>query len=102
MSKWISVKDRLPETIEAVNIVWTNRDPEPYYAYIKDRPLVGTGYYYNGKWWWYSATCEDYLRGYGRSEVDRVDEGIDITHWMPIPEPPNDMGIITVQCAGEN
>ena len=47
MSKWISVKDRLPETIEAVNIVWTNRDSEPYYANIKDRPFVGTGYYYS-------------------------------------------------------
>lgn len=89
-SGWISVNDRLPERLEPVNVVWVNRDPEPYYADIKDKPFAATGYYYNGKWWWFSTTCEDYLAEYGYSEVDSVDPGIEITHWMPLPEPPKE------------
>lgn len=40
MSEWISVKDRLPDKLEPVNIVWVNREPEPYYSHIKDKPFV--------------------------------------------------------------
>ena len=47
MSEWISVKDRLPDKLEPVNIVWVNREPEPYYSHIKDKPFVSTGYYHN-------------------------------------------------------
>ena len=83
--KWIDVKDRLPEKLEPVNIVWKNTDPEPYYENIKNKPFVGTAYYFNGKWWWFSSVCEDYLAEYGRSDADEVEEGIVITHWMPLP-----------------
>ena len=54
--QWISVKDRMPEKLEPVNIVWVNRQPERYYADIKDKPFVATGVYCNDKWWWFSAT----------------------------------------------
>ena len=57
MSEWISVKDRLPENIEPVNIVWVNNDPETYYSSIKGKAFTGTGYYHNGTWWWYSCVC---------------------------------------------
>ena len=87
-AKWIDVKDRLPEKLEPVNIMWKNMDPAPYYADIKNKPFVGTAYYYNGKWWWFSNVCEDYLREYGESDIDFMDDGIVVTHWMPIPALP--------------
>ena len=88
--KWIDVNDRLPEesTSTPVNIVWKNTNPATYYADIKNKPFVGTAYYFNGKWWWFSSVCEDYLAEYGRSDADEVEEGIAITHWMPIPDLP--------------
>lgn len=81
MAEWISVKDRLPEKLEPVNVVWKNMDPDPYYADIKGKPFVATAYYYNDQWWWFSATCTEYLE----LDADKVDEGIAITHWMPLP-----------------
>lgn len=87
-TRWIPVEERLPEKLEPVNIVWKNNSPESYYANIKGKPFVATGYYYNDKWWWFSSVCEDYLAEYGKSECDAVDNGIEITHWMPFPEPP--------------
>ena len=87
-TRWIPVEERLPEELEAVNIVWKNNNPEPYYENIKGKTFVATGYYYNGNWYWFSAVCEDYLKEYGKCPMDLVDEGINITHWMPLPEPP--------------
>lgn len=87
-TRWIPVTERLPEELEAVNIVWKNNNPEPYYENIKGKTFVATGYYYNGNWYWFSAVCEDYLKEYGKCPMDLVDEGINITHWMPLPEPP--------------
>ena len=85
--EWINVNERMPEESAStpVNIVWMNTDPEPYYENIKNKPFVGTAYYFNGKWWWFSNVCEDYLREYGESDKDFMDDGIVVTHWMPIP-----------------
>ena len=87
-STWHRCEDELPESNDAVNVVWVNRNPESYYADIKDKPFVATAHYHNGKWYWFSATCKDYLDEYGRCEVDEVDEDIDILYWMPLPSPP--------------
>lgn len=87
-SPWHRVDEELPESNDAVNVVWVNRNPESYYADIKDKPFVATAHYHNGKWYWFSATCKDYLDEYGRCEVDEVDEDIDILYWMPLPSPP--------------
>lgn len=89
-AKWIDVNDRLPEesTNTPVNIVWKNTNPEPYYENIKNKPFVGTAYYFNKKWWWFSCTCEDCLEEYGESHRDCFDYGIVVTHWMPIPQMP--------------
>ena len=86
--EWVSVEDRLPEELTPVNIVWVNRKPPSYYANIKDKPFTATGIFYRDRWYWYSVVCEDMLGEYGDYEPDRVDEKIEITHWMPLPEPP--------------
>lgn len=84
---WIPVDERLPEECVPVNITWINRNPEPYYSKIKDVPFSATGVYFNKNWYWYSSTCVDYLTEYGKCEWELIDEAIDITHWMPLPEP---------------
>lgn len=88
-AKWIRAEDKLPPDYSAVNVVYVNRDPPNYYAHEKDIPHTGTAHYFSptGSWYWYSAICEDMLAEYGDSITDRVAEGIEITHWMPLPEP---------------
>lgn len=85
--EWIPVSERLPEDTYPVNITWVNHDPEPYYATIKYEPFTATGCYCDGKWYWYSVTCQDYLDEYRYCDVDSMDEAIEVTAWMPLPEP---------------
>lgn len=84
---WIPVSKKLPENTDPVNVTWINRNPEPYYESIKNKPFTGTAHYYEGKWWWDSCVCQDYLNEYGNSPGDEVDEAIEIVAWMPLPEP---------------
>ena len=71
-----------------IRLVWKNTNPEPYYSHIKDKYFVSSGVCHNGKWHWWSAVCEDYLLEYGRCDFDEMDDAIEVTHWMPLPEPP--------------
>ena len=76
-----------------VNIAWTNTNPAPYYDFIKGKAFTGSTVYYKGQWFWYSATCRDYLIEYGFSPNDSMDDAIKVTHWMPLtsaPEPPKE------------
>ena len=84
---WIPVSERLPEDCVPVNVTWINRNPDPYYKDIKDVPFANSAVYCNGKWYWWSSVCVEYLEEYGEYSIDLVDEGIDIVAWMPLPEP---------------
>lgn len=88
--EWISVKDRPPEEAEPVNVTWVNRCPAPYYSKIKNVEQTATAVYFNRKWYWYSNVCVDMLEEYGQNAVDLLDENIEITHWMPLPDPPQE------------
>lgn len=84
--QWIPWSERLPEDLSEVNVTWVNRNPEPYYESIKDKPFTATAVYYKNEWYWYSATCVDYLEEYGRCDWNKIGEAIEITAWMPLPE----------------
>ena len=85
---WIPTSEKLPDDFIPVNVTYINRDPEPYYYCCKDQSYTATAIHYNGKWYWWSSVCEDYLKEYGsRYASDEIDEGIEITAWTPLPEP---------------
>lgn len=86
--RWIPVEERLPEERVLVNVVWVNRVPEPYYKKIKGVPFSDTACFYRGRWYWDSPVVIDLLAEYGKDEFDLVDDAVEITHWMPLPEPP--------------
>ena len=86
--RWIPVNERMPEERVLVNVVWVNRAPEPYYEKIKDVPFSGTACFYREKWYWDSPVVLDLLAEYGEDASDLVDEAVEITNWMPLPEAP--------------
>lgn len=67
MSNWISVKERLPKTYVSVLVYIPNEKPFP---------TVREGFYAGDKKGWY-AFCHD-------------EKHDDVTHWMPMPEPPEE------------
>lgn len=88
--RWIPVSERLPEDCVSVNVTWINKNPEPYYASIKNVPFTDTAVYCNEKWYWWSSSCVDYLKEYGKCGWELVDKDIDIVAWMSLPEPYRD------------
>ena len=61
MPEWISVKDKLPDD-DTIVLVYAPQSGEPA------RP----GYHHGDEWRWETSDCIEY----------------DVTHWMPMPEPP--------------
>ena len=76
MSRWISVEDRLPTSIVNKVIV---RCKNGY---------VGFGHYekYNGKEVWYNLESQKPFTDWDIEDC----ETYEITHWMPLPEPPKE------------
>ena len=85
--QWIPCSERMPEDLVEVITTWVNRDPLPYYEFMRDKPFTAVSVHYKGEWYWYSSTCADYLEEYGRSDRDKVDKSIEIIAWMPLPTP---------------
>ena len=84
---WIPCSERLPDELEEVNVTWVNHRPEPYYDFVKDKPFTASAVYYKDDWYWYSSVCTDLLAECGKNEIDKIDDAIEITAWMPLPEP---------------
>ena len=74
--RWISVKDRLPDS-NGLYIVTACDEGCAAGEGIWYDTVVVTAEYYNGCWTWYE----------GGQEYDL--DGI-VTHWMPLPEPPEE------------
>lgn len=65
-TKWVSVKDRLP------------KDGQDVLAYLNDgeETRIAPCHYFNGVWFDSVMNCVAVLQ--------------DVTHWMPLPEPPKE------------
>ena len=85
MSEWISVDDELP-----ILLPDTWRTPLPVNVIIEDfgQYLCYPCQYGNGVFYWADATY--YGNGEGNHPVrcDRDTEVLNVTHWMPLLEPP--------------
>ncbi len=86
-AEWISIENGPPTDLQVVNVTWVNHKPASYYENIKDKPFVAPAVYFNGQWYWWSPTCADILAEYSCCYDNVVNAGIEITAWMPLPEP---------------
>jgi hypothetical protein len=78
MSNWISVKDRLPEKgISIMACAKYRITPERDFSYSMYVAWIENFGRENKPIWQYSWCCGCFC-------------GEDITHWMPLPEPPKD------------
>lgn len=74
VQEWISVDDRLPSKQHDWVLVACKLVPEGWHGVPHIAELR------NGVWW---ANCYD---------APLAEEGIEVTHWMPLPEPPDMRG----------
>lgn len=82
MSEWISVDDRLPEKVGSYLVFyheWSKGEYLPTYDDCTIRTMV----FLCNKKWRYPVCCDK------KCEADTHRE---VTHWMPLPEPPTDGG----------
>ena len=88
VQKWISVKDRLPEPEQEVLLC--TREIETYGKHNEKKKIYRNIYmgYLDGNEWItvYCYGCEYIFR----MNVKFPNETIEVTHWMPSPEPPKE------------
>lgn len=85
--KWIPVTEKLPEDLEEVFITWMNIDPESYYGDDLYIPFSAAAVFYGCRWYWWTSNVREILEKCGRCENLLIDNCIEITAWMPLPEP---------------
>lgn len=74
---WVNTKDRLPER-NGKYIVTACDEGEPYDKKIWNDTVVVCAVYYKSRWTWEENSTEYSLDGI-------------VTHWMPLPEPPEEV-----------
>ena len=88
VQKWISVKDRLPEPEQEV--ILCTREIETYGRHNEKKKIYRNIYmgYFDGYEWltFYCHGCEYIFRMNEKFK----NETIEVTHWMPSPEPPKE------------
>ena len=78
-NEWISVEDRLPEQLDDV-LVCEKWEPLPFVAYIGSDGIWTANHCH--------LECDTGIWGNGGIIIDNF-ESKDITHWMPLPSPPD-------------
>lgn len=85
---WISVKDKLPEDDQEV--ILCTRETETYGKHREKKKIYKNIYigYFDGYEWLtsYCHGCEYIFR----MNEKYPNETIEVTHWMPLPEPPGE------------
>lgn len=84
VQQWISVVDEKPNGWFMVDPDTYYREPETYIVFVKGAMRPTTAYYLDGK---FVPPCDGFL---SRENCDRLGFTDDITHWMPLPEPPKE------------
>ena len=74
-NEWVSVEERLPE-VNGEYIVHACDEGCSHDEVVWGGDAVVCAEYYSDSWTWYEGTAE-----YDISDI--------VTHWMPLPEPPN-------------
>ena len=80
-TQWISVKDRMPEFVTTTNYEKSSDD----ILILIDSKHVYVGSYIFDNWSKTNDFCMRDLDG-GYEVIDDME----VTHWMPLPEPPKD------------
>ena len=78
MSEWISVKDRLPNHNDSV--VFADIAHGEIYSVV-------AGDFHYGEF--RADTCGLQASNYDGGACIYLDSNMDVTHWMPLPEPPS-------------
>lgn len=86
-TRWIPVAEKLPKNLEEVIVTWVNTKSASYYGDIGEIPFSGAAVFYNDNWYWYSELTQAILWKYGKCKDMLIDDAIEITAWMPLPEP---------------
>lgn len=82
MSEWVKCSERLPESIHGKHrwLVMLDCDHEAHKAVAWDFPYpcgeINIAYFWGGKW--------------SLSSHEDLHDGTFVTHWMPLPNPPEE------------
>lgn len=87
IGNWVTCNQKLPENLQEVVVTFINKRPPMYYESIRNVPMVAFAIYYKDEWYWWASTVGDLLAEYGKCESELIDKDIEITAWMPLPEP---------------
>lgn len=81
--EWISVADGLPDFIEGKDIT------KNVLCVVKGKVTLGQRYYVDGEGWLWACGVGYVFGDLATVEIE-ADDDYNVTHWMPLPEPPKD------------
>jgi hypothetical protein len=81
--KWFSVKDSLPDFIEDKDIT------KNVLCIVAGKVVLGQRHYIHGEGWLWACGAGYVFGDLATVEIE-ADDDYNVTHWMPLPEPPKD------------
>jgi hypothetical protein len=89
---WISVKDRLPENAEHLGSFCPRYQVMTKYCITEGWYNPDKGCWYTLVWFLIGRFDEDDI-DMERGDIPRVSSKIEVTHWRPMPEPPEEVTV---------